>query len=180
MKPITDFLKSKRLALEIRKADHADELFDLFCEKDLYQYICRDIPESKEWLRKGIERAESLLSDDGKEIWLGWVGKELSTGKPVGVFEITIINSEAFVAYTVFKPYWKKGFAVEATQTIMEFIKCNYETSRFVIEMDTRNWASIKVAQKLGFEFVKVQNNVSFVKNFVSHEFQFQKICSNN
>jgi hypothetical protein len=42
--------------------------------------------------------------------------------------------------------------------------------------MDTRNWASVKVAEKLGFEFAKFTNILTFVKSFVSCEIQFQKI----
>lgn len=176
MKPITDCLKSERLVLEVRKGHHASSLYDLFCEKDLYQYTGRDIPPSVSWLEAGMKSAESLLSEDGKEIWLGWVAKEINGDHPVGLFEMTIINDEAYVAYTVFKPYWGQGYAVEGTQTMMDFTKKNYPITRFIIEMDTRNRASTKVAEKLGFEFVTVKNNAAFLKNFVSHEFEFQKL----
>ena len=175
MKPKTDLLKSKRLVMEVRKGHHADELYDLFCEKDLYHYMGRDIPPSKEWLRTGMTNTEPLISSDGKEIWLGWVAKDKETLRAVGLFEMTIIKDEALIAYTVFKPYWGNGYAVEGSEAMIDFVKSNYEIKRFVIEMDTRNRASTKVAEKLGFEFVKVVNNVTFIKGFVSHEFQFEK-----
>ena len=93
---------------------------------------------------------------------------------PVGLFEITLISGEAFIAYTVFKHYWGRGIAVEATQAVIDYIKRKFSVQRFVIEMDTRNRSSVKVAEKLGFTFVKVTNNAQFVKNFVSHDFQFE------
>lgn len=176
MKPKIDLLKSKRLVMEVRKEHHADELYDLFCEKELYNYINRDVPPSKEWLGVGMKSAESLQSEDGKEFWLGWVAKEKNSNKPVGLFEMTINDCEAFVAYTVFKDYWGKGYAVEASDSMMGYVKSNYEIKRFIIEMDTRNLQSVKVAEKLGFGFVKVMNNVTFLKGLVSHEFQFQKM----
>lgn len=175
MKPKIDCIKSKRLVMEVRKEHHANELYDLFCERDLYHYISREVPPSKEWLAMGMKGAESLISKDGNEIWLGWVAKEKGSKKPVGLFEMTIIAQEAFVAYTVFKDFWGNGYAVEATDAMIEFVKSNYQISRFVIEMDTRNRSSAKVAEKLGFDFLKVINNVTFLKGFVSHEFQFQK-----
>lgn len=178
MKPKTDCLKSERLVLEVRKGHHASELYDLFCEKELYKYIGRDIPPSQDWLEAGMKSAESLVSSDGKEIWLGWVAKEICSNCPVGLFEITIIDDEAFVAYTVFKPYWGLGYAVEGTQAMIDFIESNYMISRFVIEMDTRNRASVKVAEKLEFDFVRLKNNAAFVKSYVSHEFQFQKLLT--
>ena len=176
MKPKIDSIESERLVLEVRKEHHANELYELFCEKDLYHYMKRDVPSSAEWLGAGFKELERLTSPDGKELWLGWVGKEKLSGRPVGVFEISIVDGDAFIAYTVFKNFWGSGYAAEATQALMNYISQNFTPKRFVIEMDTRNRASVKVAEKLGFEFVKVTNNATFLKNFVSHEFQFQKV----
>lgn len=178
MKPKIDSLESERLLFEIRKESHAAELYELFCDTDLYHYTRREIPPSVEWLAKGFKSLECLISPDQKEIWLGWIGREKKTGIPVGVFEISIVEDDAYIAYTVFKKDWGKGYAVEASQCITEFIRKNYAVKRFIIEMDTRNRASTKVAEKLGFTFVKVINNACFLKNFVSHEFQFQKLIS--
>jgi RimJ/RimL family protein N-acetyltransferase len=176
MNPKIDAIESDRLLLEVRKESHGRELYSLFCEKDLYHYMIRDVPVSEEWLAAGFKKSESLISPDGKELWLGWVGREKLSQLPVGVFEITIVKREAFIAYTVFKENWGAGFAVEASQALMNYISTNFEIDRFVIEMDTRNRGSVKVAEKLGFDFVKVINNAAFLKNFVSHEFQFQKL----
>jgi [ribosomal protein S5]-alanine N-acetyltransferase len=175
MKPKIDSLESDRLLLEIRRESHATELFELFCEKDLYHYTTRTVPLSIEWLANGFKALETCLSPDGKEVWLGWVGREKSSLKPVGVFEMCMVDNEAFIAYTVFKKFWGKGYAVEASKELIRFISKNYSTKRFIIEMDTRNRASTKVAEKLEFDFVKVINNACFLKNFVSHELQFQK-----
>lgn len=176
MKPKIDSMESERLVLETRKESHASELYELFCEKDLYHFMKRDVPPSMEWLASGFKELERLTYPDGKELWLGWVGKEKQSQSPVGVFEITIADGEAFIAYTVFKNYWGSGYAVEASQALINYISKKFAVLRFVIEMDTRNRSSMKVAEKLGFDFVRVINNATFLKNFVSHEFQFQKV----
>ncbi|MFY7991760.1 MAG: GNAT family N-acetyltransferase [Bacteriovoracaceae bacterium] len=175
MKPKIDSLESERLLLEIRQESHAAELYPFFCNRDLYHYTKRDIPPSASWLATGFKTLETCSSPDGQEQWLGWIGREKSTQRPVGVFEMSVVGHEAFVAYTVFKDFWGQGYAVEASKEMIQFISKNYPVKKFVIEMDTRNRASAKVAEKLGFEFVKVINNACFLKNFVSHEFQFQK-----
>lgn len=176
MLPKIDLLRSKRLLLEVRKVRHAAETYDLFCEKDLYHYISREIPASLDWLTNGFKIAESLTSEDKKQIWLGWVAKDIKTSDPVGLFEMTIENGAAFIGYTIFKNHWGFEFAVEGVESMIEFVLGNYNISRFIIEMDTRNRASVKVAEKLGFDFVKVKNNAAFLKGLVSHEFQFQKL----
>lgn len=176
MKLKIDSLESERLLLEVRHEFHAAELYELFCEKDLYHYMKREVPVSAEWLANGFKELERLTSPDGKELWLGWVARDKTSQKPIGVFELTIVNSEAFIAYTIFKKYWGNGFAAEGSQAMMTYATQKFSPKRFVIEMDTRNRASVKVAEKLGFDFVKVINNATFLKNFVSHEFQFQKV----
>jgi RimJ/RimL family protein N-acetyltransferase len=65
------------------------------------------------------------------------------------------------------------GFAVEGTKAFVDYMSSTHAPKRFIIEMDTRNRASVKVAVKLGFDFVKLINNAAFLKNFVSHKFQF-------
>lgn len=181
MTSLFDPFGSERLLFELRKPEHAPELFELFCDKDLYEFICRDIPPSVEWLAEGFNRKEDCASPDGKEIWFGWVTKNKKTGDYVGLFEASIIKEtkEVYLAYTVFKKYWRQGFCVEAINAIIEHTKKHFSVTRFVIEMDTRNRASVKVAEKLGFDFVKVKNNACFLKNLVSHEFQFQKLIQN-
>lgn len=50
MKLKIDSLESEQLLLETRKESHAPELYELFCEKDLYHYMKRDIPSRGEQL----------------------------------------------------------------------------------------------------------------------------------
>lgn len=173
-----DSFESSRLLLEVRREFHAKEVFEDLCEPDIYLYMSRNIPSSVEVLAKGFLELETSLSPDGKEFWLGWIAKEKSTMLPIGIFEATIIEEDVFIAYTVFKKYWGKGFAVEAVEAMMEYVKKDYPVKQFVIEMDTRNRNSTKVADKLGFNFVKVINNACFLKGFVSHEFVFHKMVS--
>jgi RimJ/RimL family protein N-acetyltransferase len=172
----TDSLESARLVLEVRKEHHASELYDYFCDKDLYAFTRRDVPVSPEWLGQGFKDLEKIISPDGKELWLGWVGRDKTSQKPIGIFEMSLVGEDCYIAYTIFKENWGAGFAVEGTEATVAYMNRTYSPKRFLIEMDTRNRTSVKVAEKLGFEFVKLINNAAFLKNFVSHEFQFQKV----
>lgn len=176
MTPKIDSIESDRLHLEIRRESHAAELFKPLCEKEIYRYMIRDVPESIRWLAEGFRQLETLVSSDGKEIYLGWIGRDKTSKAPVGIFEITISSDEAFIAYTILKEHWGQGYAAEATQAVIKYVGENYHIKRFVLEMDTRNRGSVRVAEKLDFDFVKVTDNACFLKNFVSHEFQFQKM----
>lgn len=176
MQPKIDSLESQRLLLEPRKEAHAIELFDFFCEPDLYTFIKREIPTSREIFAQSFKFLEGLISKDGLAIYLAWIGKKKDTQEPVGLFEISIENRIAYIAYSVFASQRGQGYCNEAVSVMMGFVKDNYNVSKFIIEMDTRNRGSTKVAEKLGFEFVKVINNATFIREYVSHEFQFQKL----
>ena len=168
-------IATSRLVLEVRREVHAAEVYEACCDESLYTYISMNIPESLDWLANSMKTLERQTSPDGSELWFGWVGKDMLSKKPVGIFGITIVGEEAFVSYIVFQEFWGCGMAVEACDAIIKYIKIAFNPKRFVIEMDTRNRSSVKVAEKLGFEFVKVTDNAAMIKGKVSHEFQFQK-----
>lgn len=161
--------ESERLLLLPRKSSHAYMLFDYFCEPDLYHYMTRTVPPTAKYLAEGFAKLEN-----SKE-YLGWVLQDKLTEDYVGLVEMSLIENDGFIAYTIFKPHWGKGYAVEAVKAMMLHTQEHYSPSRFVIEMDTRNRASTKVAEKLGFHFVSTKNNACFLKNMVSHEFRFEK-----
>ena len=170
--------ESDRYLFEPRTAGHASEIFHFLQEKDLYHFMTREAPPSEAWLNEKFKALETQISPDGKEFWLGWVAKRKTDQVPVGLFEATIIGVEGFIAYTVFKPHWGQGTAVEASEAMINFLAAERTIKRFVIEMDTRNRSSMKVAEKLGFRFVQVVNNAGFLKGMVSHEFIYEKILS--
>lgn len=50
------------------------------------------------------------------------------------------------------KHYWGKGYAAEAAQGFMKYIKERFGVSRYIAHADAANSASVRVMEKLGME----------------------------
>lgn len=66
----------------------------------------------------------------------------------------------AYVAYAVYPSHQRKGYAREAVQAIVDYIKQQYGVDRFLAEMDTRNEPSYRLAESLGFKRVETRTHM--------------------
>lgn len=167
-------IESKRLIIDFLKPDHAHSLFEPFSDHGLYNYISWEVPDSVEKLREKFERICTGHSPDKTQIWLNWVAYTKVNGDYSGFYEATIVGAEAMLAYYTFKPHQKKGLAKEGISAVMQYLIQNYSIKKFVVEIDTRNRASIKLAESLGFKWVKTIDNACELKGKQSHEFRFE------
>ena len=167
-------LQTERLTLEPLEMKHTEELFHLFSDKSLYTYVDQSVPESLNWLRNTFRRLVRRKSEDGKQIWLNWISKAKGSNKLVGYLEATVESDHISLAYYTFPPHTQRGFAKEGVAGIMSYLKKEYSPEKFILEMDTRNRPSIKIAESLGFQWVSTINNARYFKNSQSHEFRFE------
>jgi RimJ/RimL family protein N-acetyltransferase len=117
---------------------HADRLFELFQDPELYPFISRTIPTDLAEFRKGIKFLEGRISYDGKEDWLNWVSFARDTGEIIGKIEISIEKDTcvAYLAYTTFRKHWGHGYAKEACAEIIRHVFDQGSVKKLVIEMD--------------------------------------------
>ena len=169
-------LETERLVLEPLELPHAEELFPLLQDQDLHTYMEGGPPEDIENLRKRYAFLSKRLSGDGKQFWLNWVPRHKDSHQCIGYFESSVEGDTACLAYFVFRDSQKQGFAKEGMSAIMNFIAANYPVKKFVIEMDTRNLPSVRLALSLGFRWVKTTNKVACFKGHESHEFLFERV----
>lgn len=170
----SDSIETNRLIISSLKPDHASSLFEPFSDSELYTYIFWEVPASIESLRAKFERICVGQSPDKKQIWLNWVACIKESGNYSGFYEATIVGTEALLAYYTFKPYQQRGFAKEGLTAVMEHLIRNFPIKKFVVEIDTRNRASIKLAENLGFKWVETIDNACELKGKQSHEFRFE------
>jgi len=62
------------------------------------------------------------------------------------------IPGEASLGLYIAKEYWGRGFATEAGKAFVQFGFNELKLDRIVTMVDTRNGASVRVLEKLGFE----------------------------
>lgn len=114
-------LETPRLVLEPLLPRHARLLFADLSDPSRYTLIPRDPPNSVEALEQRFHRLAARSSPDGREVWLNWVARLRGSGEFVGTVEATVHpEGRAHLAYTVFRRFWRRGFAKESCECVVE------------------------------------------------------------
>ena len=147
----TPTLFTERLRLRPFTASDADALFALHSDAHVLRYwdsppwndrsraerfiaACRQIAEEGSGARLAMDRGPG-------EPFLGWCG-------------VTRYNPDyrsASLGYCLDEPAWGHGYATEAAGALLQWAFDTLDLNRVQAETDTRNGASARVLEKLGF-----------------------------
>jgi ribosomal-protein-alanine N-acetyltransferase len=173
-------LETERLFLEPLLPEHATLLLENLADERLYRFIPTDAPESAEALETRYRKLSSRRSPDGAEVWLNFAMRlreegTLPKASYVGMLEATVFpNRSAYIAYTVFVPFWRQGYAREGCARMLRHLLEDYRVLVVVAEMDTRNAASVSLAEALSFERVGTTLGADHFKGSVSDEHRYE------
>lgn len=151
MNPATP-IQTSRLDLEPVRPEHANEAWPHLNDERMWRYFEEQRPPTEQALRERYERW-TRGSQSESEVWLNWLCRERSSAQLAGGVQATVHSEEryAYVAYAIYPPYRRLGYAREATLAVIEFVRRAYAVDRFVAEMDKRNEESFRLAESLGF-----------------------------
>lgn len=157
----TPQLRTERLTLEPVTARHADEIWPQLDDARMWRYFPELRPATLDALRRQYEKWQRGSSNAG-EVWLNWLCRERSNAALVAAMQSTVFVRErvAYLAYAVYPLHQRKGYAREAAQAVIAYVKEAYGVGRFLAEMDTRNDPSYRLAESLGFTRVETRRAV--------------------
>jgi RimJ/RimL family protein N-acetyltransferase len=152
-------LQTARLTLEPVRASHAREIWPQLDDERMWRYFPSLRPATVADLQRLYEKWERGSRVDG-EVWLNWLCRERSQGVLVAGMQATVHTREriAYLAYAVYPLHQRKGYAREAAQSVIAHVKERCGVERFFAEMDTRNEASYRFAESLGFTRVETHD----------------------
>ena len=170
-------LETRRLLLEPLTVAHAAELYGRLLDRQLYDFVPQDPPANRRALEDRYRRLSARRSPDGGEAWLNWAVRERATGGYVGTLEATVYGDRtaAAIAYAVFAPYRRRGFAAEGCERVLAHLFGDYGVSAVVAEIDTRNAASMALVESLGFWRVSLRRNADHFKGASSDEYGYER-----
>lgn len=147
-------IKTLRMFLEPVTPAHAPKMFAGLADERGYRFLPEEPPESVDKLRAKYEILTAETSPDGKEIWLNWMLKRRGGEHYVGYVQATIIKAEkaALIAYHIFPQYWGQQLGREAVKGMLNAIATEYRIREARAYVDTRNLASIRLVEALGFQ----------------------------
>lgn len=173
-------LETPRLRLEPLSVGHAAALFPSLVDERLYRFIPQEPPASLDALAARYGRLASRRSPDGREAWLNWAlrRREAPTAY-VGLVEGSVLHDgTASVAYTVFVPHQRRGYAVEAVGRLPGHLFADHRSTLIAAEVDTRNVASIALLERLGFARVGTTVGADVFKGAPSDEYGYELLAS--
>ena len=168
-------IDTSRLVLEPLMPEHAALLFEPLQNETLYRFFDREPPASVAELRRRFRSLARGASQDGGEAWLNWVALCKNHRRPIGMIEVTIQSQRcALLAYMVFPSFWREGYAREGCTAVMHFLLKSVGVTRFQVLVDTRNTASIRLAEFLGFRRLERIQGAAVFKGRESDEYRYE------
>lgn len=141
---------------------------------DGYAFIPEDPPPSLERLTARYAFLERRRSPDDREAWLNWimVGAD---GRPRGYLQATVRLAErdASIAYFVFAPWRGQGLAAEGLRELLPALCEAYGLRRVEAQIDTRNLASLRLIEALGFARTAFVAHADDFKGMPSDEYHY-------
>lgn len=167
-------LSTPRLYLAPQLADHAVVMMQVLGDARVHAFIPSDPPVAEAVLRERFARLASRLSPDGREYWLNWV--VFRGSEAVGTVQATVVPVEkrADIAYLFHPHFWGFGYATEAVAKMLEHLSDDLHVACFAAAIDTRNQASQKLVERLGFVRVGETKGTDTFKGSVSDEYRYE------
>ena len=173
-------METERLSLEPLLPEHARLLYQDLTDERLYRFVPTNAPESVNALETHYRKLSSRRSPEGSEVWLNFAMRLRQDGARaeaiyVGTLEATVYpDRSAYLAYTVFVPFWRRGYAKEGCARLLRYLVGDHGTRIVTAEMDTRNTASVSLAESLGFERIGTALGADHLKGSVSDEYRYE------
>jgi [ribosomal protein S5]-alanine N-acetyltransferase len=144
-------LNAPGLVLEPQLASHADEMFAVLNDAEVYTYLHSTPPPSAEAMREHFALLESRLSTDGRELWLNWAIR-LETGELAGFVQATVCEDGlGWTAFVIGRAFWGRGIAYLATRAMLDDLTESEGVTLWLATADRRNQRSLRLLSRLGF-----------------------------
>jgi RimJ/RimL family protein N-acetyltransferase len=153
---------------------HAGALFAPLRDARLYTYVPEDPPLSLAALTARYAQLAAGCPHAG-EVWRNWV-MLTADNRPVGTLQASVLaDHRALVAYLVLAEHWGQGFGSEGVAWMLDEIAARDGVELAEAFIDTRNHASLRLVERLGFSRRATIANADFFKGHTSDEHVYEK-----
>lgn len=143
--------RTPRLVLEPLTAAHADDMFAVLADPELYRYLDEGPPKSVAYLRGVYERRAVGRPEVGGERWLNLIAR-LDNDTAIGFVQATVIGrGSAWVAYVFGRNHRAQGYAREATGALIDHLVAVHCVEHLMATVERDNARSIRLLERLAF-----------------------------
>jgi len=164
-----------RLAFEPLAPAHAAELAPFLGDAALWRFIPRPPPRPEDVARRFA--IVSVSERPNGDRWLNWVLRRRADGQAIGLVETTVSpDHRAYLAYFVFVPFQRQGYAREACAATLEHLHAHCAVTRVEAEVDTRNEASRRLLAALGFDCDGVRHPADPIDGAPAFDHRYRRV----
>jgi RimJ/RimL family protein N-acetyltransferase len=146
----------------------------LLQDPSIYAFIPTEPPSSLSALKDRYARLATRHSADRSEIWLNWAVRVVASDEYAGTVQATVRTDEsAVIAYELGAEFRGRGYATEACEAVIAELVASYAINRIAAFVDTRNVASMRLLERLGFHRMRHIPDADFFKGASSDEYEF-------
>jgi ribosomal-protein-alanine N-acetyltransferase len=144
-------INTNRLVLEPLAVNHAASMFCGMSDPVLFRWLDDVPPPTAAALALRYARI-TAAGAGAPDRWLNWVMRLREGGACAGLVEVTLRpDGIANLAYFTFASFMQRGLAREACAAVLEELRDHFGAREVVARMDTRNVASWRLVESLGF-----------------------------
>lgn len=173
-KTVTDTHSTKHdLTFEPLQEEHALALFGPFQDERMYRFIPERPPESLEWARRDFKLLAAGPVGGSGEVWLNWAIRDNASTSYLGTVQATLFSDGLlWLGYKLAPEYWNRGVATQSVKWLVRELNDRYPNRPIHASVDTRNRASIRVLEKVGFYFTG--REAAEIDGLVSEDFIYK------
>lgn len=162
-------IETERLYLKELSFDNTGDLYTLFSDSEIVKFTEDTIVNSKEETRFIIEKIQKHYKEHGFGKWA--VYDKVNNGflGLCGLKRYEAYNKTA-LSYSFLKQHWGKGYATEASKGVLAYSLNILKTEKIVAWSTPDNIASVRVLEKVGFNFVRTEKWDETIWNYYKIE----------
>ena len=144
-------LESDRLLLRPIKESDADDIFEIFSDKEVMRYYDL-LPFSS--INDAVNQVDIFRKCLSEKTMIRWGIELKESGKLIGTCGFFAFSEESLKAemgYELNSNYWNRGIMSEALKIIIDFIFRETDINRIEAYVEPMNTASSKLLESLGF-----------------------------
>lgn len=149
---MTFLLETERLRIRQFQDSDLESFFNYRNDPDVAKYQGWDEPYPRE---KAVEFLTEMITKEPpvQDEWFQAAIEELSTINLVGdvAFFLKKDDPQAYIGYTIARPHWRKGYGMEATRRLLDYLFGKLDLHRVIAITDVENVASYSVLERIGF-----------------------------
>lgn len=151
-------IRTDRLILRKLKIDDANAIFVLRTDKEVNQFLNRQIPKTIDEASAFIQKVNDNLQNNNSIYWAIIVIDNHKLAGTICLFDFSEDNSKAEIGYELLPEFQGMGIMQEATSKVLDFGFQNIGLDSIEAYVHAENQSSLRLLEK--FNFINCGNSI--------------------